>query len=207
MSTKEFHFSSSLCTPSTCLLIQTSADYQLACGDPVSYQSLVSWVKKQSRLVELNDVLLPSGSTTADLHFQATHSCRSGIVNCIFCIEIFIDLSRSQGTKNEILQPSPTLDIQSASVHAINSKFPEESTIQHWTMFTPQDTADAPPQMLLDNPEFTTYVSSLLEKALQNSLNAHILKKSLEVVTHQETPYGSPRIHWDPLHWIDQALF
>ena len=36
-----------------------------------------------------------------------------GIVNCIFCIEIFIDLSRSQGTKNEILLPSPTLDVQS----------------------------------------------------------------------------------------------
>ena len=64
-----------------------------------------------------------------------------GIVNCIFCVEIFIDLSRSQGTKDEILLPSPTLDIQSASVHVINSKFPEESTIQYQTMFTPQDTA------------------------------------------------------------------
>ena len=54
-----------------------------------------------------------------------------GIVNCIFCVEVFIDLSRYQGTKDEILLPSPTLDVQSASVHAINSKFPEESTIQH----------------------------------------------------------------------------
>ena len=53
------------------------------------------------------------------------------IVNCIFCVEIFIDLCRSQGTKDEILLPTPTLDVQSASVHAINSKFPEESTIQH----------------------------------------------------------------------------
>ena len=72
-----------------------------------------------------------------------------GIVNCIFCVEIFIDLSRSQGTKDEILLSSPTLDIQSASVCATNSKFPEESTIEHQTMFTPQDTAHAPPQMPL----------------------------------------------------------
>ena len=89
-----------------------------------------------------------------------------GNVNCIFCIEIFIDLSRSEGTKDEILLPSPTLDIQSASVCTTKSKFPEESTIQHQTMFTLQDTANAPPQMPLDNPEFTAYMSSLLEKVL-----------------------------------------
>ena len=123
-----------------------------------------------------------------------------GIVNCIFCVEIFIDLSRSQGTKDEILLPSPTLDVQSASVCATNSKFPEESTVQHQTMFTLQDTADAPPQMLLDNPECTTCVSSLLEKVSQNDLNRHVLKKSPKVVTHQVTPYGSPKIQWDPLH-------
>ena len=165
MSNKEFSMSSSLCTLSTCLFIQTSADYQLICGDPVSYQSLVSWVKKQSRLVELNNVLLPSGNTTADLHFQPLTPTSQGIVNYIFCVEIFIDLSRSQGTKDEILLPSPTLDVQSASVCATNSKFPEESTIQHWTMFTLQDTANAPPQMLLVNPEFTECTSSLLKKA------------------------------------------
>ena len=130
-----------------------------------------------------------------------------GNVNCIFCVEIFIDLSRSQGTKNGILLPSPTLDIQSASVHATISKFPEESTTQHQTMFILKDTADAPPQMPLDNPESTTYMSSLLEKALQNGLNTHIPKKSLKVVTHQVTPYGSPKIQWEPLHCIDQALF
>ena len=88
-----------------------------------------------------------------------------GIVNCIFCVEILIELSRSQGIKDEILLPSPTLDVESASVHATKSKFPEESTIQHQTMFTPLDTANAPPQMLLDNLEFTAYMSSLLEKA------------------------------------------
>ena len=117
-----------------------------------------------------------------------------GNINCIFCIEIFIDLSRSQGTKNGILLPSPTCDVQSASVHVTNSKFPEGSTIQHQTTFTLQDTADAPPQMPLDNPKFTAYTSSLLEKALQNGLNTHILNKSLKVVTHQVTPYGSPKI-------------
>ena len=66
-------------------------------------------------------------------------------------------------------------------------------------MFTLQDTADAPPQMLLDNPEFAAYASSLLEKVLQNGLNVHILEKSLIVVTRQVTPYGSPKIQWDPL--------
>ena len=78
----------------------------------------------------------------------------------------------------------------SASVHANNSKFPEESTIQYRTTFTLQDTANAPPQMPLDNPEFTTNMSSLLEKASQNGLNTHILEKSLEMVTQQATPYG-----------------
>ena len=116
-----------------------------------------------------------------------------GTVNCIFCVEIFIDHSRSQGTKDEILLPSPTRDIESASVCVTNSKFPEESTIQHRTMFALQDTANAPQQMLLDNPEFTAYASSLLEKASQNSLNRHILEKSLKVVTHQVTPHGNPK--------------
>ena len=100
MSTKQFSFSSSLCTLSTCLFIQTSADYQLICVDPVSYQSLVSWVEKQSRLVELNDVLLPSGSTTADLHFQATHSHQSGYCKLyLLCRNLHrpLQVSRNQG--------------------------------------------------------------------------------------------------------------
>ena len=94
------------------------------------------------------------------------------------------------------LLSSPTLNVQSASVCATSSKFPEEFTIQHRTTFTLQDIANAPPQILLDNPEFTAYMISLLEKALQNGLNRQILKKSLEVVTHQVTPYGSPKIQW-----------
>ena len=54
-----------------------------------------------------------------------------GDVNCIFHVEFFSGLSKSQGSKTGILLPSPTLCVQSASVHANNSKFPEESTIQH----------------------------------------------------------------------------
>ena len=92
--------------------------------------------------------------------------------------------------------------MQSASVHANNSKFPEESTIQHRTIFTLQDTADAPPQMPLDNPECTSSTSSLLEKALQNGLNTHILEKSLEMVTCQATPYGYPKT--SGIHCIEQ---
>ena len=118
-------------------------------------------------------------------------------VNCIFCTEFFLGLSRSQGTKNGILLPSPTLDIQSASVHANNSKFLEESTIQHGTMFTPQDTANAPPQMPLNNPECTSSKSSLLEKVSQNGLHTCTGK-----VTHQLTPYGSPKS--SGIHCVEQ---
>ena len=74
-------------------------------------------------------------------------------------------------------------------------------------MFTLQDTADAPPQMVFDNHECTSSMSSLLKKALQNGPNIHILEKSLKVVTRQITPYGSPKIQWDPLCQTDQALF
>ena len=54
--------------------------------------------------------------------------------------------------------------------------------------------------MPLDNPEFTTCMGSLLEKASQNGLDTHILEESLKVVTCQTTPYGSPKIQWDPLN-------
>ena len=56
------------CQPA--LRVQASVNYYLLCDDPVSFQSLVSWVKRQSRLVELKEALLPLGSTPADLHFQ-----------------------------------------------------------------------------------------------------------------------------------------
>ena len=123
-----------------------------------------------------------------------------GDVNCIFCVEFFSDLPSSLGTKNGILLPTPTLDVQSASVHNNNSsKFPEKSTVQHQTMFTLQDTTDTPPQMLLHNPEFTSNMSSLLKKASQNGLNTHVPKKSLKMVNHQATPCRCPNTQWDPL--------
>ena len=68
----------------------------------------------------------------------------------------------------------PPLTYRVPLVCANNSKFQEESTIQHRTTFTLQDTANAPPQMPLDNPEFTSSMSSLLEKASQNGLYTHI---------------------------------
>ena len=74
-------------------------------------------------------------------------------------------------------------------------------TIQHQTTFTLQDTANAPPQMPLENPAFTAYVSSLLEKALQNGLNRLLLKKSCEVVTHQVTPHGNPKT--SGIHYVE----
>ena len=121
-------------------------------------------------------------------------------------MEFFSSLSRSLGTKTGILLPTPTLDVQTATVCANSNKFPEESTVQHQTTFTLQDTADAPPQMLLDNPEFTSNISSLLKKASQNGLNTHIPEKLLKVVTHQATPCRCPITPWDPLHWTDQTL-
>ena len=60
-------------------------------------------------------------------------------------------------------------------------------------MLTPQDSANAPPQMPFDNLEFTAYVSNLLKKALQNGLNRHALEKSLKVVTCQVTPHRNPK--------------
>ena len=66
-------------------------------------------------------------------------------------------------------------------------------------MFTLQDTADAPPQMPLDNPELTSNMSNLLKKALQNGLNTQLLEKSLKMVTQQVTPCRCPNTQWDPL--------
>ena len=64
-------------------------------------------------------------------------------------------------------------------------------------MFTLQDTADAPPQMPLDNPEFTTNTSSLLKKALQNSPKSHVPEKSLKMVTlwMSQYPMGSSALN------------
>ena len=70
--------------------------------------------------------------------------------------------------------------------------------------------------MPLDNPEFTVYTSSLLEKALQNGKNRHIPEKSLKVVTCQVTLHGNPKpmgstvLNDDTPHWapiVTQGCF
>ena len=125
---------------------------------------------------------------------QSTHSHWLGYCKLyLLCRNLHRSPLRSQGTKDEILLPTPTLDIQSASIYATSSKFSKESTIQNQMSFTLQDTADTPPQMPLDNPEFTAYMSSLLKKELQNGLNRQILEKLLEVITCQATPHGNPK--------------
>ena len=56
-------------------------------------------------------------------------------------------------------------------------------------MVTLQDTANAPPPMLLDNAGYTIHMSSLLKKASQNWPKAHIPEKSLKMDNHQATPF------------------
>ena len=64
---------------------------------------------------------------------------------------------------------------QYASTTANSQKNP---LFQHQTMFALKDTAIAPPQMLLDHPEYTIHMSRLLEKALQNGPNIHMYLRS-----------------------------
>ena len=60
-------------------------------------QAMYSFLQAVQQQICISNQLTPTGQ---------------GIVNCIFCVGIFIDLSRSQGAKDEILLPNPTLDIQ-----------------------------------------------------------------------------------------------
>ena len=122
-------------------------------------------------------------------------------------MKFFQGLSRSLGTKTGILLLPPTLDIQSATVHAYYSQFPEESTVQHLTMATLQDTANTPPQMLLDNPGYTIHMSSVLKKALQNGPKAHVPEKSLEMDTHQATPHHVDVPVPNGIHCIEQIRY
>ena len=74
---------------------------------------------------------------------------------------------------------------------AANSQKNPQFNIKHHSLL--RTTANAPPQMLLDNSEFTTYMSSLLKKESQNGPNRHVLEESLEVITCQATPHGNPK--------------
>ena len=72
-------------------------------------------------------------------------------------------------------------------------------------MFTLQDTANAPPQMLLDNPEYTFHMSSLLEKVMQNGPKAHIPEKSLKMDTCQASPLHVDVPVPNGIHCIEQV--
>ena len=107
---------SPLCTLPICSMVRASVDYYLVCDDPVSFLSLVSLVKRQSRLVEFKDVLFSKQYTSRSAIFSlCAHSYWSG------CTESSMwrtskGLYRSLGTKTGLLPP--TFDVQSASVHA-----------------------------------------------------------------------------------------
>ena len=121
------HLHSAYCQPA--LRVRASIDYFLFCDDPVSFQSLVPWVQSQFRVVELKDALLSLGSTSADLHFLCVLTpVRQGVLN-LLCGNLQRPLFMSLVTKNGFQPLPPTLDIRSVSVH-VNSKFPEETTVQ-----------------------------------------------------------------------------
>ena len=90
--------------------------------------------------------------------------------------------------------------IQSASVCTNSSQFPEESTVQPQTTFTLQDTANAPPQMLLDNPEHTIKH----EQPTQEGISEQVETACTQEVTQKgyssvfSTQCRSPRTQRDP---------
>ena len=122
---KSLHLHSAHCQPA--LRVQASVNYCLICDDPVSFQSLVSWVKRQSRLVELKDapIFRQYSSRSA---FPCVPPAASQSVLNLLCGILQRPLFRSLGTKNGLQLLRPTLDVQSASVHA-KSKFSGESTV------------------------------------------------------------------------------
>ena len=90
--------------------------------------SLLSWVESKLEPVESKRCTL--SSTPADLHF---HMFLPQLVkvSCIFCVEFFTGLSyRPLETRDGVSYPSsPSLYVQSALVHAKQSRFPEYSTV------------------------------------------------------------------------------
>ena len=96
MSTKEFTFNSSLCTPSTCLFIKHLLTTNLS--------AVIQWVISPLSLGSRGNLDWSSWMMYSFLQAVQQQICISrqltptgqGIINCIFCVEIFIDLSRSQ---------------------------------------------------------------------------------------------------------------
>ena len=131
----------SKCLPKSSASVLYSVHHQLVCSSKhlltTTLSVVIQWVINPLSLGLTGNLDWWSWTMYSFLQAVQQQICISrqltpasqGIVNCIFCVEIFIDLARSQGTKNKILLPSPTLDVQSASVCATNSKFPGESTI------------------------------------------------------------------------------
>ena len=122
-SSQLLHLHSTHCQPA--LRVQASTDYCLICDDPVSFQSLVCWVRRQSRLVELIDAPLSRQYTSRSAFSCVLTPTSQGVLNLLFGI-LQRPLIRSLGTKNGLQLLPPTLDIQSASVRA-KSKLPQRN--------------------------------------------------------------------------------
>ena len=99
-----------------------------------------------------------------------------------------------------ILLLPPTLDVQSASVGANNSKFQEESTVQLQTTFTLQDTADVPPQMPLVNLEQTNrHKQPTQESVAEQAETAHTRETTRNgYLSVHSIPRRNPSTQWDP---------
>ena len=84
---------SSLCTLPTC----SQGPSYLICDDPVSLHSLVSWVERQSRLVELEDALLSRQNTSRSAFPWVPTPTSQGALN-ILCgvLQRPLQVSRNQ---------------------------------------------------------------------------------------------------------------
>ena len=120
-------------------------------------------------------------------------------------MEFFEGFFRTLGTKTGFLPLPPTLDVQSASVHANNSNS-QKNTLQLPNPHTLQDTVDVPPQKLLVYPEQRVQpkkqkqciLRKLLRMATHHSLcttNVEIPKSKgihyVEQIQHSNTPAGT----------------
>ena len=145
----------------------------------MSFQSLVSWVKRQPRLVELKDEPLSRQCTSRSAFPCVLTPAGQGVLN-LLCGILQRPLFWSLGTKNGLQLLPPTFDIQSASVHA-KSKFPREYTVQ---LTNP---ADSSMYAACQSGTCTQYMSNLLKKASPKKWKLHVLGKPLRMATRQST--------------------
>ena len=157
------------------LKIQASVNYCRICDDPVNFQSLVSWVERQSRLVELKDAPLSRQYTSRSAFPCVLTPISQGVLN-LLCGILQRTLFRSLGTRNGLQPLPPTVDVQSASANS-QKKLQFKPQIQH----TLQDTANAPPHMLLVNPEHAVKTQvTYSRKHHQSSRNSTYFGNHLE---------------------------